>query len=481
MLRVRPRPVGPRRPSGRADGRPSAARAERAAALVAVAAVAVLPSPAGANSTTPLYASPQGVPPTLTVPDAELVKALKCSPGVDGATRTPVLLVPATGVTPEQNYDWNWKPALAAQGIPYCTIELPQRSLGDVQTAGEHVVYAIRRMHERAGRRISIIGHSQGGMVFRWAFRFWKDTRPMVDDAIGFAGSNHGTDVLKLPICETIGCPPAAAQQASGSAFLRALNSRQETFAGISYTNVRTQNDEVVLLVGTQPQDASPYIKPFWPSNGVTNVAVQDVCPLDQTEHLTVGTISNTAYALAMDALTHEGPAEPERAKAAACSALLMPGVQPQNLEANLQILAALPGLASVAGVNLAGVPLVTKEPALKPYVGSIYGGGPADDDPADRAATPSPATAATRVRLTVTPPRLRAGRTTTLRVRTTTSAGKPLAKVRVRLFGRVLRTNAKGRATLRVRPAKAALVTARATGAGLRATTTRLRVLRAR
>ena len=31
-------------------------------------------------------------------------------------------------------------------------------------------------------------------MVPRWALRFWPDTRPMVDDQIGMAPSNHGTD-----------------------------------------------------------------------------------------------------------------------------------------------------------------------------------------------------------------------------------------------------------------------------------------------
>jgi hypothetical protein len=45
--------------------------------------------------------------------------------------------------------------------------------MADIQTAGEYVVYAIRTMPAAYGGRIDIIGHSQAGMVPRWALRFW--------------------------------------------------------------------------------------------------------------------------------------------------------------------------------------------------------------------------------------------------------------------------------------------------------------------
>lgn len=449
-------------------------RRSRAVVALALAATGAAPAAAQANSVDLLYATPEGKPP-LTVPADRLDAALKCSPDIDGARRTPVLLVPGTGVTPEQNYDWNWKPALAAQGIPACTIELPQSSLGELQTAGEYVVHAIRRMHERAGRRISIIGHSQGGMIFRWALRFWRDVRPMVDDAIGMAPSNEGTDLVHLlPTCLTTGCPVAAIQQRTGSEFLRALNSQTRTFEGISYTNIASRLDEVVVQSGAVASGRPSFLPTDGRSRAVSNVLIQDVCPLDLSEHLLVGTTSNTTYALAMDALTHDGPADPARARAAACATPIMPGVRPDALGDNVKLLQALPGLASVAGINLLGVPLVRDEPPLKDYVRSTI--GEAKPDP------PSTAPAArARPRLRITPGRIRAGRTTKLTVRATTSAGKPLAKQRVRLFGRVVRTNAKGVATLRVRPAKSGLVTARATGNGLPAATKRVRVLRAR
>ncbi|MDQ6606374.1 MAG: hypothetical protein M3Z06_07500 [Actinomycetota bacterium] len=62
---------------------------------------------------------------------------------------------------------------------------------------------------------------------------------------IGFSGSNHGTTVLPRALCDA-GCPPADWQQIAGSNFIPALNSRTETFPGISYTEVYTHADEVV-------------------------------------------------------------------------------------------------------------------------------------------------------------------------------------------------------------------------------------------
>ncbi len=34
-----------------------------------------------------------------------------------------------------------------------------------------------------------MVTHSQGGMIGRWATRFWPDTRQMVDDIVGLAPS----------------------------------------------------------------------------------------------------------------------------------------------------------------------------------------------------------------------------------------------------------------------------------------------------
>jgi pimeloyl-ACP methyl ester carboxylesterase len=295
--------------------------------------------------------------PPLSVPQTDLDAALECSGSLAGATRAPVLLVHGTGSNPQHNFSWNWVRALNSRGTPWCTVALLDNGLADIQTSAEYVVNAIRAMHERTGREISIVGHSQGGMVPRWALRFWPDTRERVDDLIGLAPSNHGSNGGDF-VC-TAGCNPAFWQQSASSEFVKALNSFQETFAGISYTVVYTHTDWVV----TPNFDDSGSSSLHGSEGEITNVAIQDRCPLDLNEHLAVGTIDPVAYALAIDALDHPGPADPSRVPGGVCTQVLMPGVNP--LTAATDFAAASTDLLT----NIATYPTVPAEPPLRCYV----------------------------------------------------------------------------------------------------------------
>jgi triacylglycerol esterase/lipase EstA (alpha/beta hydrolase family) len=296
--------------------------------------------------------------PKLTVSAKNLKASLKCTPGVRDAKREPVLLLPATGVNSAQNFAWNYERAFRARKIPYCTSDQPGKrnsNLGDIQVRGQYVTYAIRRVHALARRKIAVMGHSQGGMVMRWSLRFWPDTRKLVKDVIGMAGSNHGTVLAKF-VCLS-SCVPAHWQQRSESAFTAALNSRAETFAGIAYTEIYTHTDEVV--VPNRKGDSSSSVA--GPASRVTNVATQDVCPADAGEHLAVGTFDPVAYALALDALTHAGPAKPGRISRSVCHRLFQPGVRAATFAADAGRAAA--ALAS------ADYPKTKAEPALACYV----------------------------------------------------------------------------------------------------------------
>jgi triacylglycerol esterase/lipase EstA (alpha/beta hydrolase family) len=293
--------------------------------------------------------------PALSVPQGQLDASLHCSGPLAG--HTPVLLVPGTGGDPAQNYGWSWEPALNALGIPWCDVTLPDHTQGDIQVAGEYVVNAIRTMYASAGRRISIIGHSQGGMLPRWALRFWPDTRSMVDDDIGFAATNHGTTAAGA--CGLGECSPADWQQSNTSEFTKALNSYQETFPGISYTEIYTHFDELV-----QPNaDNSGSSSVHGGGGDITNVAIQDVCPLDVSEHLGIGTQDNTAYALALNALSHPGPAVPSQISSTVCLDPLMPGINKATYP--VDVANSLAGFAQ----NIASAPQVSSEPPLKCYV----------------------------------------------------------------------------------------------------------------
>jgi hypothetical protein len=325
---------------------------KRTITAVAVAVVAMF-APASASAIT--YAPPDQPGPPLTVPQQQLDAALACTG--DLASRTPVLLVHGTAENPKAEFSWNWEPALDAAGIPWCTVALPENGMGDIQIAAEYVVNAIRTMHAHAGRRIDVIGHSQGGMLPRWVFRFWPDTRTMVDDLVGLSPSNHGT-LTAIPVCLVV-CPASFHQQEAGAQFIKALNSGQETFPGISYTVAYTHTDEVVTPNFSDKGSSSLH----GGGGQISNIAVQQICPLDVNEHLGMGTYDPVAYALALDAIEHPGPADAGRIPASVCRQLFMPGVNVASFATDEAQFAAEVATA------IASAKQIPKEPPLRCYV----------------------------------------------------------------------------------------------------------------
>jgi hypothetical protein len=281
--------------------------------LAALPAVSAMP-PARAATAAP--------GPALSVFERDLVAALSCPRSLAGATRAPVLLVPGTALEPRANFDWNYEPALDAAGVPWCALTVPRYGTGDIQDAAEYVVGALRRMHAESGRRVSIVGYSQGGMLGRWALKWWPDTRAIVEDVVGLSPTNHGT-LTGRAICVAT-CSPAFWQQLDRSRFVAALNGGAETFAGIDYTVAYTRYDEIV----TPNSDARTASSPLRTGDGrVSNIQVQDSCPLDVADHLAMGSYDPVAWAVALDALDHDGPADASRIGRGACTGLFMPGV----------------------------------------------------------------------------------------------------------------------------------------------------------
>lgn len=327
--------------------------------LLALAAAALLIGMGGVEPAS--AASPYapidrpGVP--LTVPAATLAASLVCSNGINDAKSTPVLLVHGTNVTADENWSFVYRPALSAMGTPHCMVRMPNRATDDIQRNAEYVVSAIRTMHQRAGRKISIVGASQGGMVPRWALRFWPDLRPMVDDVIGLAPTNHGT-TGNLDGCLAKGCRPAEAQQGASSAFIAALNSGQETFRGISYTNIYTHEDTTVMPNLDDTGSSSLH----GGGGRITNVAIQDICATAKSEHVLLGAIDFVGFALVRDALSHPGPADEATVAKAGCNQPLPPGLilVPGVLQ--------LPTLVLGNTIGLGAVPKVKVEPPLRSY-----------------------------------------------------------------------------------------------------------------
>lgn len=294
--------------------------------------------------------------PELSVAEEDLRAAYKCK-GDFSSLLQPVLFVPGTVTTPDEAFEWNYGNYFTSEGRPYCTVTLPDAARGDIQVNAEYVVYALRQTYAQAGRPIGVLGHSQGGMLPRWALRFWPDTRGMVEDQIGMAASHHGT--VDTECSSSSPCNPAHWQQDPDSAFLEALNSRVETFTGIDYTSIYSFFDETVPAESSRLESGE---------GSISNVAIQDVCPRSSHGHLTVGTIDPVTHALVLDALNHAGPANLERIDRAVCEQLLMPGVtlDPRVLRILEILFRAM--LESAPG-NPTGAPLATAEPSLGCYV----------------------------------------------------------------------------------------------------------------
>lgn len=127
----------------------------------------------------------------------------------------------------------------------------------------------------------------------------------------------------------------------------------------MDYTSIYTQLDEVV--VPNIGPNASSRLRAT--GDNLVNVATQDVCPLNLADHLLIGTSDAVAYALAFDAITHSGPADPKRVARSICTQLFMPGVDPVSFPFDLL------NLGTSVAVQLLNAPKVGREPELKCYV----------------------------------------------------------------------------------------------------------------
>lgn len=268
--------------------------------------------------------------------------ALECS-GDPTTGPVPVLLVHGTALTAAENWGTSYVPAMIAEGRAVCTVSLPGSAVGDLQRSIEYVATAIRDLHAMAGRRIAVIGHSQGAFLPRVALRVWPDLAARVDDVIGLAGLyDHGSTEL-VSRCATT-CVPAMRQMATGSAFLTAIG-RRALPAGPSYTNIGTLGDTTITPQPLANRQA-----------GATAIEIQDVCPgrtIPLSEHgLIVG--DAVAKALVDDALDHTGAAAAGRVPTSTCAQVFYAGFVPN------------PFLDAAPFVKERLRPVTSTEPALR-------------------------------------------------------------------------------------------------------------------
>jgi triacylglycerol esterase/lipase EstA (alpha/beta hydrolase family) len=271
--------------------------------LLALAALVAGLSVAAPAQAVPPFAQLWTVQPGTDPPG---VNAADCQP--TAAHPVPVVLVHGTWM--DRSISWNViGPKLALDGYCVFSLDYGHRGTQHIADSAQEVSAFVDGVLAKTGAsRVSIVGHSQGGLLPRYIIKFLGgDTK--IDDLVAIAPSNHGSPHGSFSqYAAEYGDSPAAADQDAGSAFLTQVNSGDETpqpAAGpqISYTNLATKNDEIVT-----PSPTSQFLAGS--AGEVTNVLLQDKCPADQFEHIFL-TDDPVVVQWVENALAAPGPADP--------------------------------------------------------------------------------------------------------------------------------------------------------------------------
>jgi triacylglycerol esterase/lipase EstA (alpha/beta hydrolase family) len=271
------------------------------AAVVALAASMAVSSSASAAPYPVNYDFTQGILAQMGAPDSSPPGAndWNCHPSAKHPR--PVVLV--HGLLANQTDDW-WvfSPILANHG--YCVftltygtrpgIGIPGYTPGGLTTMEESAAqlsdFVDQVLAATGAKKVDIVGHSEGSLMPAWYVKFLGGATK-VKNYVGITPIWHGTDPAGLATLDQLGKPfgisPVLEQTvanfcASCSEFLTGsdfINKLREggtaTVPDVTYTSLITQNDELVV----------PYTSGIEDVPNMTNLIVQQQCPLDQAEH----------------------------------------------------------------------------------------------------------------------------------------------------------------------------------------------------
>jgi triacylglycerol lipase len=269
------------------------------AALGVVLLAVLTPVRADADPLPPLPTSPFGDPPGAN--------DWACTP--TAARPEPVILVHGT-FGDRKNLLEDLSTALVGDGYCVFSLDYGNRATGPIEDSARQLeAFTDKVLAATGAERVSMVGHSQGGLMPRYYIKFLGGAE-VVDDLVGIAPSNHGAGGQGGQSGSgsgSRGASPtgtfcdACTQQAAGSEFLTHLNAGDETPGGVGYTQITTRYDEVV----------TPYTSGFLAAGpATTNITLQDACPGDYAEHIRIPQ-STAAISWTLDALSRPGPADP--------------------------------------------------------------------------------------------------------------------------------------------------------------------------
>ncbi|MFI5780021.1 esterase/lipase family protein [Nocardia sp. NPDC051570] len=243
-----------------------------------------------------------------------------CRPSA--AHPNPVVLLHGTGGGAQTNWGV-YVPLLANEG--YCVYALtygaydlpwPISAIGGMrpieQSAAQVSAFVDRVLAATGAAKVDVIAHSQGNIVGNYYIkrlggsgrvdRFvalaapWLSTfGPVLDPVRDFArqlGAEPAIDgLLSAGLCVPCG------QMAGHSEFMNALLADGVYDPNVTYTNIETRYDELVV----------PYTVALTPGPRTTDILVQDGCPADLSDHAAIAG-SERAAIFALNALDPDHP-----------------------------------------------------------------------------------------------------------------------------------------------------------------------------
>jgi pimeloyl-ACP methyl ester carboxylesterase len=161
-------------------------------------------------------------------------------------------------------------------------------ALAAVQTSAAQIAAFIDGVLARTGaRRVDLVGHSVGGAIPFYYLNYLGGV-PKVDHYIALGAPFHGSTLsgadAVLGAALTVPALAAAINRECGQCgqlrpndpFLAVLHADPRIAPAIHFTDIVTRDDEI----------ATPYTTGLLDGPNVTNIVVQDQCPLDHTDHL---------------------------------------------------------------------------------------------------------------------------------------------------------------------------------------------------
>ncbi|MCE5291306.1 MAG: alpha/beta fold hydrolase [Nocardiaceae bacterium] len=218
----------------------------------------------------------------------------------------PVVLVHGTASNMQRSFS-KISPQLKSEGYCVFALNYGANKLGsDWQTTtwgvGDISVSAIELaqfvdsvLHSTKAKQVDIVGHSQGGLMARVYLKHFGGANPVnparnkVHSLIAAAPPNHGTRITaKNLVGEALSLAgigaidgnsllqtTAVRQQMTDSPIVADVNASGETMPGVQYTVIATATDGLV----------NPVASSFLKGKNVTNVLLQDGCPIDNVRH----------------------------------------------------------------------------------------------------------------------------------------------------------------------------------------------------